>query len=84
MDLLCGGVIRDWMGRWIVGFARNIGYYSAYLAELGGAVEGLVIAWKEGFKKIVLEADSQTLIQNLKNQDCKDGVATSLLLRCKE
>ena len=29
-----GGVIRDEEGAWIVGFARNIGITSCYLAEL--------------------------------------------------
>ncbi|XP_016730171.1 uncharacterized protein [Gossypium hirsutum] len=34
-----GGLIRDQHGMWIVGFLRNIGYYSVLDEELWGALE---------------------------------------------
>ncbi|PKI11377.1 hypothetical protein CRG98_049539 [Punica granatum] len=36
-----GGLIRDDNGQWILGFARNIGYGTAAVAELWGVLTGL-------------------------------------------
>ena len=54
----CGGVIRNCLGHWLVGFVRNIGVYSAFNAELWGAAEGLELAWASSYRKIILEYDS--------------------------
>ncbi|PPD89201.1 hypothetical protein GOBAR_DD13845 [Gossypium barbadense] len=51
----CGGVIRDHLGRWLAGFARNIGSTSVLNAELWGAYDGLSMAWILGTQQLVLE-----------------------------
>lgn len=43
----CGGLLRDENGNWIVGF----------VAELWGILYGLELAWKHGYRKVIIEAD---------------------------
>ncbi|CAL1358711.1 unnamed protein product [Linum trigynum] len=62
-----GGVLRDSMGHWIVGFMAKIGEATAALAELWAFYHGLDIAWKSGYRQIVVESDSQLAIQLLNN-----------------
>uniref|UniRef100_A0A6N2MZS1 RNase H type-1 domain-containing protein n=1 Tax=Salix viminalis TaxID=40686 RepID=A0A6N2MZS1_SALVM len=57
-----GGVIRDHMGTWIGGFARNIGICSSVTAELWAIYEGLKLTWDKGFRKVYLESDSRVVI----------------------
>ncbi|PKI65958.1 hypothetical protein CRG98_013624 [Punica granatum] len=54
-----GGLLPDGNGQWISGFARNIGFTSAVLAELWGALTGLEHTWSLGFKKTILEVNSE-------------------------
>ncbi|KAE8675571.1 tir-nbs resistance protein [Hibiscus syriacus] len=49
----CGGVIRDHMGAWVVGFSKVIGMCSAWEAELWGVYNGLCLAWNMGGGRIV-------------------------------
>lgn len=54
-----GGAIRDNMGSWIGGFARNIGICSSVTAELWAIYIGLQLVWAKGFRKVLLESDSR-------------------------
>ncbi|KAF7837882.1 ribonuclease H [Senna tora] len=54
----CGGVIRDHEGRFLLGFAKNLGYCDVISAELWGIKLGLEVAWEMGARKIVIETDS--------------------------
>ncbi|CAL1402102.1 unnamed protein product [Linum trigynum] len=58
-----GGVLRDGVGHWIVGFVAMIGEAPAALAELWAFFHGLDIAWKSGHRQIEIESDSQLAIQ---------------------
>lgn len=40
----CGGLLRDYNGVWIGGFAKHLGVCSTYVAELWGVLEGLNMA----------------------------------------
>ncbi|GKU88076.1 hypothetical protein SLEP1_g2381 [Rubroshorea leprosula] len=53
-----GGVIRDHLGRWIVGFACKIGYASCLRAELWGIREGLLLAYQRNIQNLIVEVDS--------------------------
>jgi ribonuclease HI len=57
-----GGVIRDHLGAWIGGFARNIGICSSVNAELWAVYVGLQLAWDRGFRKVDLESDSKVVV----------------------
>ncbi|CAA7027274.1 unnamed protein product [Microthlaspi erraticum] len=56
-----GGVLRDENGRWVHGFALNIGICSAPLAELWGVYYGLCMAWEGRVTRLVVEVDSKGL-----------------------
>jgi len=62
-----GGVIRDAMGKWIVGFAINIGICTSVGAELWAIANGLQLAWSKGFRKIILESDSSLAVDLITN-----------------
>ncbi|PPD70898.1 hypothetical protein GOBAR_DD32224 [Gossypium barbadense] len=55
----CRGVIHDWNEKWIVGFSRFIGFYSALKAEL----------WS-GKRRVTLELDNIEVV-NMLNSSAK-------------
>ncbi|XP_061347266.1 uncharacterized protein LOC133292825 [Gastrolobium bilobum] len=67
----CGGLIRNSQGRWLGGFAYKLGICSSFKAELWGVLRGLELAWNEGFRNIIIESDSSSVITVL----TKSGVA---------
>ncbi|GKV40954.1 hypothetical protein SLEP1_g48538 [Rubroshorea leprosula] len=54
-----GGLLRDHLGRWIIGFSRNIGWTTSIAAELWAIRDGLEVAISKGFSKIIVETDSK-------------------------
>ncbi|KAF7803451.1 reverse transcriptase [Senna tora] len=58
----CGGVFRDSNGKWLKGFTRKVGIGDSLLAEAWVIKTRLDIAWGLGLKKIVIEADSLSII----------------------
>ena len=44
----CGGVVRNYMGLWISGFAQNLGVCEVYDEEWG-LLFGLGLTWDEGY-----------------------------------
>ncbi|PKI47771.1 hypothetical protein CRG98_031904 [Punica granatum] len=56
-----GGFLRDDQGRWIGGFAQNIGVASVITTEMWGVRMGLALAWESGARRIILEVDSECL-----------------------
>ncbi|XP_061367067.1 uncharacterized protein LOC133310186 [Gastrolobium bilobum] len=61
----CGGLLRDWNGSWLCGFSAFIGSCSPLQAELWAILRGLDLAWKYGWKNIILESDSVQAISLL-------------------
>ncbi|KAG5249134.1 non-LTR retroelement reverse transcriptase [Salix suchowensis] len=57
-----GGVLRDGMGSWIAGFARNNGICSSVTAELWAVYIGLQLTWDRGYRKVILESDSSVVV----------------------
>lgn len=55
----CGGVLRDAVGRWLYGFAANLGSASAIEAEIWGIYYGLSLAWSQGFEKVLVSSNSR-------------------------
>ncbi|KAF7802331.1 ribonuclease H [Senna tora] len=58
----CGGIIRDHNGAWVKGFTLKIGLSNALTAELRSIAEGLSLAWDLGYRRVILENDSQVAI----------------------
>ncbi|PNX95557.1 ribonuclease H [Trifolium pratense] len=58
----CGGVIRGNQGEWLGGFAKGVGQCSAFVAELWGVLEGLLLAKRLGFSTVELSIDSKAVV----------------------
>lgn len=82
-SIAIGGVIRDHKKSWLGGFALNKGTGSVIEAELWGIFEGLKIAWKAGYKKVVVESDSQNAILLLKKNTLANHPLFSIIQECK-
>ncbi|KAL4362541.1 hypothetical protein GQ457_04G033940 [Hibiscus cannabinus] len=61
--IACGGVVRDDDGGWRGGFSRLIGIGSVIEAELWAIYDGLNFAWDLGFRRVMVESDSQNAIR---------------------
>ncbi|KAK0586448.1 hypothetical protein LWI29_007016 [Acer saccharum] len=66
-SISAGGVIRNNEKAWLVGFALNKGMGNVLEAELWGIFEGLKLAWRAGFRKVLVESDSQSAVLLLTN-----------------
>ncbi|GKV23249.1 hypothetical protein SLEP1_g33000 [Rubroshorea leprosula] len=75
-----GGLIRDHGGRWIHGFAINIGPQTTYMAELWGCQIGLQLVLELGITHLVLEMDSLFTVQMIQARKAGDGQTSVLLL----
>ena len=75
-----GGVLRDWNGNQMWGFAAGIGYATVDEAELKAVKFGLENAWYQRIEKIVVEMDSPNII-NLLSEELEEnhllGIRTS-------
>ncbi|GKV08919.1 hypothetical protein SLEP1_g20489 [Rubroshorea leprosula] len=79
-----GGLFRDHEGKWMLGYARNIGHTSCLAAELWAIRDGLQLAVDKGFNRLCIETDSLTAL-NLISKDCGNHhPLTALILDCRE
>ena len=78
-----GGVIRDANKNWLVGFALNKGVGSVLEAEIWGILEGLKLAWSTGFRKVVVESDSQAAVTLLTSDISKYHPLYNIVRACK-
>lgn len=60
-----GGVICDIKGAWIIGFMRNIGITSSYIAELWALQDRLLLCINRNFNAIEVELDAKSIIDVL-------------------
>ena len=72
----CGGIIRGSDGEWIGGFAKFIGYCSAFVAELWGVLEGLRYVRRMGYTTVELNVDCVSVEKII-----KEGVTDNRLGR---
>nr|KYP56119.1 Putative ribonuclease H protein At1g65750 family [Cajanus cajan] len=61
-----GGVVRNSVGEWKLGFAVGLQGGDSFQAELLAVVEGLELCWKEGCKKVICESDCLGVINTAK------------------
>ncbi|KAJ7957008.1 Ribonuclease H protein [Quillaja saponaria] len=57
------GILRNDCGEWIVGFAKNLGWCNSFHAELWALKLGLQHAWEQGYRKIIVDVDSQAVVE---------------------
>ncbi|CAN1120234.1 Putative ribonuclease H protein At1g65750, partial [Linum perenne] len=78
------GLIRDDQGRFITAFASKHGTCSIVRAEMWGVVEGLMLAWDKGIRKLKLQSDSTLAVQLLSNMDQAKHQHSNLIRRFQE
>ncbi|KAF7824072.1 putative ribonuclease H protein At1g65750 family [Senna tora] len=59
----CGGLARDSEGRFLTSFVHKLGDGTVLNAELWSMLSALKVAWRAGFKKIVVESDCLTAMK---------------------
>ncbi|CAN1331264.1 Putative ribonuclease H protein At1g65750 [Linum perenne] len=64
-----GGLIRNAEGRCLLAYTMNLGTCSITRAEIRGAIEGLHRAWEAGFRNVVLQLDSRSVLSLFVNGD---------------
>lgn len=64
-----GGVARDHMEQWLLGFCYWIGEASNLLAELLAIYNGLRLGWQQGWRNVVCESDSLKAVDLNKKAD---------------
>lgn len=70
----CGAVIRDSKGGWIIGCTRSLGVCTTFKAEIWGILDGMRLAKKMNFSKVIVECDSMAAVQIIKsNNNGGDG-----------
>lgn len=74
-----GWIVRDWCGKWKAGFSYNIGTCDSLAAELWAALYGLEIAWKSGFRQVILETDLAAMAEDLWSEVAKPSRYSNLL-----
>ena len=78
-----GGVVRDWTGRWIVGFTRKISITTSLLAELWAIRDGLMLCIERNFSKVEVELGAKAIVDMLTDLQY-DNMSISLILEdCK-
>ena len=79
----CGGTVRDEHGRWLAGFSKSIGSASAFVAELWGLRDGLVLCSNLNIQCLLVEVDSNALVLALLNPEYVNLVVSPLLDDCR-
>ncbi|KAF7833970.1 putative calcium-binding protein CML19 [Senna tora] len=59
----CGGVARDVSSNFLFSFCHHIGCCEIIWAELRGIVDGLEMLWDKGFRKVLIECDSEVALE---------------------
>ncbi|XP_069154358.1 uncharacterized protein [Solanum lycopersicum] len=62
-----GGILRDHQGKLIYAFSIPFGFGTSNFAEIQAALHGLNWCHQHGFKKIILEVDSELLVKWIAN-----------------
>ncbi|KAI9160793.1 hypothetical protein LWI28_011617 [Acer negundo] len=78
-----GGVARNHLKQCLVGFALNKGSGSVLEAETWGLLGGLKLVWKAGFRKVVIESDSQSAVALINNDSSMNYPIFNIIQDCK-
>ena len=79
-----GGVIRDEIGNWVVGFSRRIGVTLSFEAELWALRDGLTICVDKNFQAIEVEMDAKAIIDILQKANQVNPIISPLPDDCKQ
>ncbi|KAH1121447.1 hypothetical protein J1N35_004607, partial [Gossypium stocksii] len=65
---------------WLIGFAMKVGISNIFQIEARAIYEGLTLAWKKGFCKVVTESDNALLIDIIGSNYAVDNNLSELRL----
>lgn len=83
----CGGVLRYGSGEWKISFVVNTGICSVEEAETWGVFYGMKLAWEKGYKKVIIESDSEKVVGWIAKEDNRKrirGPIENIIDKCKE
>ncbi|GKV27995.1 hypothetical protein SLEP1_g37098 [Rubroshorea leprosula] len=78
-----GGVFRDHLGNWILGFSRNIGHTTSIAAKLWAIRDGLKLVVSRGYNRLILETDSRIALTLLHAENCNFHSLAVLISDCR-
>ena len=73
-----GGVIRDSLGNWVVGFARKLGSANSFTAEVWALRDGLMLCLQRNFSAIIVEIDAKALVDALNSPSHRNSVISPI------
>ena len=79
-----GGLIRNYAGDWVSGFARNIGITGSAKAELWALRDGLTLCLQLRLPAVVVELDAQAIVNILSSSNSYNGDLCPLVDDCRE
>ncbi|MBA0783461.1 hypothetical protein Gotri_001170 [Gossypium trilobum] len=59
------GVIRDNMGKWILGYNRFLEKCFVFTAELYGFLDGLTLLQKQGYDRVLIQSDNLEMVKTI-------------------
>lgn len=78
-----GGLLRTEQGQWVAGFMRNIGCCTIEEAEIWAVWDGLELTWNMGYKRVIVQVDSETVVNWIKGKKRVISQALNLIEKCK-
>ena len=78
-----GGLIRDEMGNWVIGFSRQLGHVNSFSAKIWALRDGLLLIHQMKLPAIIIELDAKALVDALKNPRYGNSVISPLFDDCK-
>ncbi|GAA0172943.1 hypothetical protein LIER_41426 [Lithospermum erythrorhizon] len=79
----CGGLIRDHLGNWVIGFARKIHWASSTCAELWALRDGLEMALHGNYSPIHIEMDSQIILNIISKPPESYNCYNAIVIDCR-
>ena len=79
----CGGLIRDYHGNWLAGFARAIGITSSLVVELWAIRDGLTQCSALSIEAMQVEVDASVVISLLSQATHANGEFSLLIDDCR-
>ena len=78
-----GGLIRDEVGNWVIGFSRKIGRTDSFAAEMWALCDGLQLCQQMSARAVLIKLDAKALVDVLNNFAYSNAVISPLLDDCK-
>ncbi|XP_075652482.1 uncharacterized protein LOC142622815 [Castanea sativa] len=79
-----GGLIRDELGNWVIGFSKRIGSTNSFMAEDWALRDGLLLCNPMNLSDIIVEIDAKALVNAFNNPTYDNSVISPLFDDCRQ